>query len=63
MLKFVGISLLAFAMTVTLSGTVQAQTTLFINEFMASNSSVKTDPQDQFDDWIDIYNYGAPRND
>ena len=32
---------------------------LVINEVMASNSSTKTDPQGQYDDWIEIYNYGS----
>ena len=32
---------------------------LAINEFMASNSSSARDPQGQYDDWIEIYNYGA----
>jgi hypothetical protein len=30
---------------------------LAINEFMASNSSI-ADPEGQFDDWIEIYNFG-----
>jgi len=32
---------------------------LVINEVMASNSSTNTDPQGQYDDWIEIYNYGS----
>ncbi len=32
---------------------------LVINEFMASNNSYTRDPQDQYDDWIEIYNYGT----
>jgi hypothetical protein len=32
--------------------------TLVINEVMASNSRTKADLQGQFDDWIEIYNYG-----
>ncbi|MFZ0034335.1 MAG: lamin tail domain-containing protein, partial [Sedimentisphaerales bacterium] len=34
--------------------------TLAINEFMASNNSASdiNDPQGDFDDWIEIYNYG-----
>jgi hypothetical protein len=36
----------------------QAGTPLAINELMASNSSVIPDPQGQYDDWIEIYNYG-----
>ncbi|MBN1806604.1 MAG: CotH kinase family protein, partial [Sedimentisphaerales bacterium] len=31
---------------------------LVINEFMASNISTIEDPQGQFEDWIEIYNYG-----
>ncbi|MHC4586750.1 MAG: lamin tail domain-containing protein, partial [Planctomycetota bacterium] len=36
-----------------------AQIPLVINEFMASNSSSARDPQGQYDDWIEIYNYGS----
>ncbi len=32
---------------------------LVINEFMAANSNSIQDPQGQYDDWIEIYNYGA----
>ncbi|UCG50193.1 MAG: CotH kinase family protein, partial [Phycisphaerales bacterium] len=32
---------------------------LAINEFMASNSSSKADPQGEYDDWIEIYNAGS----
>jgi len=34
---------------------------LVINEFMASNSSDSgiSDPQGQFDDWVEIYNFGS----
>ena len=32
---------------------------LVINEVMASNNSGATDPQDQYDDWIEIYNAGT----
>ncbi|MGB2863780.1 MAG: lamin tail domain-containing protein [Sedimentisphaerales bacterium] len=31
---------------------------LAINEFMASNSDCIQDPQGQYDDWIEIHNYG-----
>ncbi len=30
--------------------------TVVINEFMASNSQSGTDPQNQYDDWIELYN-------
>jgi hypothetical protein len=33
--------------------------TIVINELMASNSNSKADPQGQYDDWIEIYNYGS----
>ena len=32
---------------------------LVINEFMASNNGSETDPQGQYDDWIELYNQGA----
>ncbi|MBN2313504.1 MAG: lamin tail domain-containing protein [Sedimentisphaerales bacterium] len=32
---------------------------LVINEFMASNTSIVKDPQDQYDDWIELYNAGT----
>ena len=37
---------------------VQADIPLAINELMASNSSCIQDPQRQYDDWIEIHNYG-----
>jgi hypothetical protein len=36
-----------------------AEVTLVINEFMASNNISLQDPQGQYDDWIEIYNYGT----
>ena len=36
----------------------QSDIPLVINEFEASNSSSAQDPQGQYDDWIEIYNYG-----
>ncbi|HSW02858.1 MAG TPA: chitobiase/beta-hexosaminidase C-terminal domain-containing protein [Sedimentisphaerales bacterium] len=33
--------------------------TLAINEVMASNARTKADPQGQYDDWIEIYNFGG----
>ena len=35
-----------------------SEVTLVINEFMASNNTSIRDPQGQYDDWIEIYNYG-----
>jgi hypothetical protein len=36
----------------------KAELTLMINEFMADNGDTIPDPQGQYDDWIEIYNYG-----
>jgi hypothetical protein len=33
--------------------------TLVINEFLASNDAGLQDPQGDFDDWVELYNYGA----
>jgi len=33
--------------------------TLVINEFMADNDGTIADPQNEYDDWIEIYNYGT----
>ncbi len=47
------------ASILTQGGTGYGQdVSLVINEVMASNSSTKADPQGQYDDWIEIYNYG-----
>ena len=37
----------------------QTAITLTINEFMASNSKSVEDPQGDYDDWIEIHNFGA----
>ena len=37
----------------------QNSISLVINEFMASNSNSIQDPQGEFDDWIEIYNFGT----
>ena len=56
--------LLSFALYLLLAvfmlaeGAYIAEVPLVINEFMASNSSCIEDPQGEFDDWIEIYNYG-----
>jgi hypothetical protein len=59
MFKYAGISLLALAITVCLPVSVKAQTILVINEFMASNGNTEADSQGQFDDWIEIHNFGS----
>ncbi|MBN2181913.1 MAG: CotH kinase family protein, partial [Sedimentisphaerales bacterium] len=63
------ISLFHVLLVISLAGIVQADTaflyqnqsdiTVVINEMMASNNNTKPDPQLQFDDWIEIYNYGS----
>jgi len=45
--------------TSLISSVSAADTSLVINEFMASNSSNEQDPQGQYEDWIEIHNYGA----
>jgi hypothetical protein len=46
--------------TASLTGSVKAADTyLVINEFMASNNSSIRDPQGEYDDWIEIYNFGT----
>jgi len=42
-------------------GSVKAQNSasLVINEFMASNTDSIRDPQGQYDDWIEIHNFGS----
>jgi hypothetical protein len=62
MIKPVRISLLVPLLTISIVCFAgqgdQANIPLVINELMASNSSVIADPQGQYDDWIEIYNYG-----
>ena len=51
--------LFGLVITAYLFGSVStAETSLVINEIMASNNSSLQDPQGQYDDWIEIYNYG-----
>jgi hypothetical protein len=51
--------LLVPVLIVSLAESVVTAEPLVINEFMASNSNNQTDPQGQYDDWIEIYNYGS----
>jgi len=44
---------------ITAEKTCSAQVPLVINEFMASNNSTIQDPQGQYEDWIEIYNFGS----
>jgi len=57
------IALAAMAAVLSLGGLGAAGASVRINEIMAANSSTIKDPQNQFDDWIEIHNYGdAPFN-
>jgi hypothetical protein len=49
---------LFFAGIIAVEEVYGAELPLVINEFMASNSSEIRDPQGQYEDWIEIYNYG-----
>ncbi len=42
-----------------MAGSAEVETTVVINELMASNSNYIQDPQGQYDDWIEIHNYGT----
>jgi hypothetical protein len=46
--------LFIFLMTNTLSG----QATVSINEIMASNNTIIADEDEEYADWIELYNYG-----
>ena len=61
MLRNVKISLLLLALAISSVGSAEAASSasLVINEFMASNSGSVRDPQGQYDDWIEIHNFGS----
>jgi len=60
MLRYNKISLLILVLAISSfsSTKVASSASLVINEFMASNNSSIEDPQGQYDDWIEIHNYG-----
>jgi len=49
---------LLFFLVFVLASMMQAQVTVKINEFMASNATIISDPYGEYDDWIELYNYG-----
>jgi len=52
--------LLDLVITAYLIGSVSAaETSLVINEFMASNNTSIQDPQGEYDDWIEMHNFGG----
>ncbi|MBN2181917.1 MAG: lamin tail domain-containing protein [Sedimentisphaerales bacterium] len=59
MLKYIKTPLLSLIFVISSIGSTQAYTTVVINELMASNSNCIQDPQGQYDDWIEFYNYGT----
>jgi hypothetical protein len=61
MLRCITISLLVLLSVISLASPAKAAdpVSLTINELMASNSNSIQDPQGQFDDWIEIHNYGS----
>ena len=61
MFKCMNNTLFGFVLAVSFTCIAEADQTIIplaINEFMASNSSCIQDPQRQYDDWIEIHNYG-----
>ena len=60
MSKYIRVLFFVLMATSSLTGSVKAaETSLVINEFMASNNSSTQDPQGEYDDWIEIYNFGT----
>ncbi|MDT8304007.1 MAG: chitobiase/beta-hexosaminidase C-terminal domain-containing protein, partial [Sedimentisphaerales bacterium] len=62
MLRFIRILLYILFLTIllpALTGAEQHPFPLVINEIMASNNNSARDPQGQYDDWIEIHNYGS----
>jgi hypothetical protein len=58
--KTIRLSILILMWILYLAGSGNAaEITLVINELMASNNTSIQDPQRQYDDWIEIYNYGV----
>ena len=52
------LTILALQLSFTSTVVAQSPPSVVINEFMASNTSFNRDPQGQYDDWIELYNYG-----
>ena len=53
-----GVNLADFALLAESWLTKAGQITLVINEFMAKNDGAVLDPYGDYDDWIELYNYG-----
>jgi hypothetical protein len=54
-----GVNMVDFAILAEDWQIYYAGTSLVINEFMTSNSTCIQDPCGDYDDWIEIYNYGT----
>jgi hypothetical protein len=50
--------LFSFLFSFLLTNTLLGQSTISINEIMASNQSTIADEDEEFADWIELYNYG-----
>ena len=55
-MRYMKLLLSALVITISFFSITNAQKTIVINEFMASNNSNEPDPQGEYDDWIEIYN-------
>jgi len=52
-------TLFTLILLISIACCAEADNQIVINEFMASNSNLIMDPQGQYDDWIEIYNYSS----
>ncbi len=59
MLVYMRVSLLSLILATSLVSSAEAAIRVVINELMASKSNCIRDPQGQYDDWIEIHNYGS----
>ncbi len=59
MLTYKRITLLSSILILSLFSSVEANAPVVLNELMASNSNCLQDPQGQYDDWMEIHNYGT----
>jgi len=53
------VSLVLLVSTLFCAASAHAAGPLYINEVLASNTNFGTDPQGEYDDWIEIYNAGT----
>jgi len=58
LLTLILVMFLTVPLGVDMAFSAESDIPLAINELMASNNSSYQDPQNQYDDWIEIYNFG-----